>query len=321
MIHFVARRLVHTFFVLFGVSLLSFVLVQLAPGGYFSEMRLNPEISPKTVAALRAEYGLDQSLPVRYVRWLKSVVHGEMGFSFTYNSPVWPILKERAGNTLILTLTALLCSWLIAIPAGVWAAARKSRWEDRLTGATTTFLLALPDVLIALGFVAFALWTGWFPTGGMHSLDASSMGLLGRISDLGRHMVLPVLALVLGMLPVLVRHVRAAMLDVLGSSYITAARGLGVPKGRLLLRHALPAAANPLISLFGVSVGTLLSGSLIIEVVMSWPGVGPLLLQAILERDLYVVIAAVMFSTVFLIAGNLLADLLLYFADPRIRME
>jgi peptide/nickel transport system permease protein len=321
MIRSLARRLAHAGFVLVGVSLLSFALIELAPGEYFSEMRLNPQISPETVAALRAEYGMDQSLPVRYVRWLKSVGRGDWGFSFAYNSPVWPLMKVRASNTLILTLTALLCSWLIAVPAGVWTAGRRGRWDDRASGAGTTLLLALPDVLIALGFLAFALWTGWFPTGGMHSPGNSAEGWLDGLEDLGRHMFLPLLALVAGMLPMLVRHVRAAMIDVLDAPFITAARGHGITRGRLLLHHALPAAANPLISLFGVSAGTLLSGSLLIEVIMSWPGVGPMLLQAILERDLYVVVAAVLFSTVFLIAGNLVADFLLYVADPRIRVE
>ena len=147
------------------------------------------------------------------------------------------------------------------------------------------------------------------------------MGQAGQIRDLFLHLVLPVMGLVAGLLPVQMRHVRSALLEVLDSPYIHAARGHGVPRSRLLFRHALPAAANPLISLFGVSFGMLLSGSLLIEVVMSWPGIGPLLLQAILERDLYVVVAAVLCSTVFLVAGNLLADLLLHFCDPRIRVK
>src|SRR5207245_5957353 len=150
----------------------------------------------------------------------------------------------------------------------------------------TSFLLAVPDVLIGLGLLALALHTNWLPTGGMYSFADSGIGLTARAKDLGLHLVLPVLALALGMLPVLVRHVRSALLDVLDSPFIRAARGHGIPRLRLLFRHALPAAANPLISLFGVSVGTLLGGSLLIEVIMSWPGVGPMLLEAILGRDL-----------------------------------
>lgn len=318
---FLAQRLAHTFFVVLGVSILTFALIKLAPGDYFEEMRMNPQISPETLEAFRDAYGLNRSLPVTYLRWVQSVLRGDLGFSFAYNSPVWPLLKVRAANTLLLTLTALLCSWLTAIPIGVWAATRRGEWGDRICSVGTTLLLTIPDVLIALGLLAFALRTGWFPTGGMHSLAAEEMGMAGKSKDLILHLALPVLALVAGLLPILIRHVHSAMLEVLNSPYIQAARGHGIPRRRLLFRHALPAAANPLISLFGVSLGTLLSGSLLIEVVMSWPGLGPLLLQAILERDLYVVVGAVLFSTIFLVAGNLLADVLLHFADPRIRVE
>jgi peptide/nickel transport system permease protein len=320
-IRFILRRLAHALLVLWGVSLLTFALIKLAPGDYFAEMRMNPQISPGTLEALRSAYGLDRSLPVTYLRWVRAVGRGDLGFSFAYNSPVWPLLKVRAANTLLLSLTALALAWLAAIPLGIWSAARPGHWEDKATSVGTTILLAVPDVLIALGLLALALKTGWFPTGGMHSLAWEEMGVAAKARDLAAHLALPVMALVAGLLPMLIRHVRSAMLDVLDSPYLQAARGHGIPRGRLLYRHALRAAANPLISLFGVSLGTLLSGSLLIEVIMSWPGLGPMLLQAILERDLYVVVAAVLFSTVFLVAGNLLADVLLHLADPRIRAE
>src|SRR5207249_7711418 len=142
-----------------------------------------------------------------------------------------------------------------------------------------------------------------------------------KLRDLASHMILPVTALVLSFLPLLVRHVRAAVADVLNAPFLLAAIGHGISRRTLLYRYALPAAANPLISLFGFSIGTLLSGSLLVEVVMSWPGLGPFLLEAILARDLYVVIGGVLLSTLFLIGGNFLADLLLYWADPRIRTE
>lgn len=320
MITFVSRRLLRALLVLAGVSVLSFVLIDLAPGQYFQEMRLNPQISRETVAALQAEYGVDQTLPVRYWRWLRSVARGELGFSLAYNSPVWPLLKPRVVNTLILMTAALVCSWSIAIPLGVWMASRAGRWDARISSVGNTFLLATPDVLIALGLLAGALRLGWLPIGGMHAprLDQEA---LGRGRDLALHMVLPLGALTAAMLPVLVRHVRSAMLNVLHSPFIAAARGHGVARSRLLFSHALPVAANPLVSLFGVSVGLLLSGSLSIEVIMSWPGVGPMLVQAILERDPHVVVAAVLISTVFLIVGSVLADALLYVADPRIRVE
>jgi peptide/nickel transport system permease protein len=322
MIRFIAQRLARTLLVLWGVSLFAFVLIDLAPGEYFQQMRLSPQISRETVSALRAEYGVDQPLPVRYALWLRSVCRGELGFSFAYNRPVWAILKTRIGNTLILTITALLASWLAAIPIGVWMAHRAGRWEDRISSIGGTLLLATPDVLIGLALLSFALHVSWFPIGGLQGPEsATRTEIFGKAKDLALHLVLPVCALSAGILPVLVRHVRSAMLQVLGAPFILAARGHGVSRMRLLFVYALPAAANPLISLFGVSVGLLLSGSLLVEVIMSWPGVGPMLLQAILERDPHVVIAAVLFSALFLVAGNMLADILLYLADPRIRVE
>lgn len=318
MIRFLGQRLLRCVFVLLAVSVLAFVLIDLAPGEYFQEMRLNPQISRETVVALQAQYGVNQPLPVRYWRWLRSVSRGELGFSLAYNSPVWPLLKPRVGNTLILLAGALLCSWLIAIPLGVWMASRAGRWETRISGMGNTFLLATPDVLIALGLLALALRSGWLPTGGMHAL-ISDTAVTGRVKDVAIHLILPLCALTGATLPVLVRHVRSAMLEVLDSPFIMAARGHGIPRFRLLFSHALPAAANPLISLFGVSVGMLLSGSLLIEVIMSWPGMGPMLLQAILERDPHLVVASVLVSTLLLVAGSLLADVSLYLVDPRIR--
>jgi len=321
MIGFLARRFGHAFFMLWGVSLLAFLLIDLAPGQPFDAMRLNPQISQKTLASLRKDYGMDRPLQVRYFRWVQSVMRGDLGFSFAYNRPVWQLLRTRLRNTLVLAITALLCSWLIAIAVGVWTAARQHQWPDRISGLATSFLLVTPDVLIGLGLLAFALHTGWLPTGGMTSLAFPEMPLLGKGKDLVLHMVLPVSALMAVTLPMLVRHVRSAVAGVLGSQFIRAAQGHGIPRRTLLLRHALPAAMNPLISLFGVSMGMLLGASILIEVIMSWPGVGPLLVHAILERDPYVVIGVVMLSTLLLITGNLMADIGLCIADPRIRVS
>ena len=315
------RRAAHGILLAFAVSLLSFGLFELVPGDFFDEMRLNPQISPATVAAQRARYGMDRPLPERYARWLLSVGRGEMGYSFAYGSPVGPLLRDRALHTLALAGTATLLAWLIAIPVGVFGAARRGRWSDRISSAGTSLLLAVPDVVIALGLLLLAVRTGAFPVGGMRSPGFSDLGPWGQAWDLVSHAALPVSALVLGALPVLVRHVRASMIEALSSPFARAARGHGIPRRRLLFHHALPAAAKPVLALVGFSVASLLSMSLLVEVVMSWPGLGPLLLEAILARDLYVVVGAVVVSTVFLLAGNFVADLLLYAADPRIRAE
>ena len=318
---FFLRRLRHALFLLAGVSILAFLFTTLAPGNYFDEMRLNPQISPETLAALRNQYQLDKPLALRYASWMNSVLHGQMGFSFAYNGPVAPLLFVRARNTLLLTITATLIAWVIALPLGVWSAERFGRLPDRLLSWATAGLLVIPDLALALGLLVLAVRTGWFPTGGMTSLDFQSLSLGGKIRDLVLHMTLPVAALVFSALPLLLRHVRAAVAEVLGAPFVLAAKGHGIPRRTLLYRYALRAAANPLISLFGFSVGALLSGSLLVEVVMSWPGLGPLLLESILSRDLYVVIGGVLLSTLFLVGGNFFADILLYWADPRIRTE
>ena len=318
---YLLRRLGHALLLLAGVSVLTFLFTALAPGTYFDEMRMNPQIAPETIAALRAQYGLDKPLPLRYASWLSSLVHGEMGFSFAYNSPVAPLLLVRAGNTLLLTITSTLLAWAIALPLGTWSAERIGRLPDRLLSWGTAMLLVIPDLALALGLLVLAVRSGWFPTGGMASVGFETLSPFNKLRDVALHMILPVTALVLSTLPLLFRHVRAAIADILDAPFLLAALGHGIPKRTLLYRYALPATANPLISLFGFSIGMLLSGSLLIEVVMSWPGLGPLLLEAILARDLYVVIGGILFSTFFLVGGNLFADLLLYWADPRIRTE
>ena len=321
MMRYLLRRLAHAFLLIIGVSILAFLFTTLAPGNYFDEMRLNPQIAPETLVALRAQYQLDRPLPLRYISWINSVLHGQMGFSFAYNTPVAPLLLARAKNTLLLTITATLLAWAIALPLGVWSAERLGHLPDRVISWSTAALLVIPDLALALGLLVLAIRTGWFPTGGIASVDFDSLSPLHKIRDLALHMTLPVVALVLSALPLLVRHVRAAVAEVLHAPFLLAAEGRGIPRFTLLFRYALPAAANPLLSLFGFSIGALLSGSLLIEVVMSWPGLGPFLLEAILARDIYIVIGGVLFSTIFLAAGNFLADMLLYWLDPRIRTE
>ena len=321
MLRYFTVRLLHGLFLLVGVSVLTFALLQLAPGDFFDEMRLNPQMTPESVTALRHQYGLDRSLVTRYLVWINSVRKRELGFSFAYDIPVATLLWARARNTLVLALSAMLLSWLIAVPVGVGCAARPGGWTDRLCLGATSSLLAVPDLLLALGLLFLAVRTGWFPTGGMVSPGFDELSGWGKVRDVVSHFCLPVAALVLGTVPVLVRHVRAGVVEVLASPFIRAARAHGIPRRRLLLRYALRAAASPLISLFGLAITTLLSGSLLVEVVMSWPGMGPLLWEAVLARDFYVVVGAVMCSTLFLVGGNLVADVLLFAVDPRIRTE
>ncbi len=319
MFYYCGRRILYSLFLLASVSVLSFALVSLAPGDFFETMRVNPRISGAATEALRVQHGLDRPLVEKYFFWARSGMRGEWGFSFAYNSPAAPILLVRARNTLLLTGTATLFAWIIAIPFGVWSAARPGRLPDLLVRGTTSALLAMPELVLALLFLMCAVRTGYLPAGGMVSLDFSDLSTWAKCVDFASHLFLPSLCLTAGLLPLLLSHTRTAMAEVLQSPFIAAAHGYGVPLRRLLFRHALPAAGNPLISLFGFSIGILLSSSLLIEVIFGWPGLGQLLLEAILERDFYLVIDSTMLATTFLIAGNLLADILLYASDPRIR--
>jgi len=315
------RRALQGVLVLFVVSLLSFVLVDLAPGDFFAEMRLDPRISEATLAALRARAGLDRPLPQRYASWLFGLAHGDLGYSFAYGSPVGALLWPRARHTLLLTGTATALAWALAIPLGTWWATRRRGVAGHAFSAATAVLLSVPDVVLALLLLLLAVRTGWFPAGGMTSVGHEPPTVVGRAADVAWHLALPTAALVLGLLPVLLRHVRSSVAALLDAPFVQAARGHGLGETRVLFRHVLPAAANPLLSLFGLSLAGLLSASLLVEVVMSWPGLGPLLVEAILARDFHLVLALVLASTVLLLGGNLLADALLLVADPRIRTD
>lgn len=319
--NYFARRLAHAAFLLLGISIFSFALLQLAPGDFFTALEVNPQVSARTIAALRTQYGLDKPLPLRYGNWLGAVLRGDLGTSFAYNSPVAPLLALRARNTLLLTGTATLLGWLLAIPFGIWSAARRGKLGDRVGGVMTSTLLTVPDLVLFLALLLLAVRTGWFPTGGMVSGEFGDLNFWGKLKDVAYHLLLPSLGLALATLPPLVRHIRSAMIEVLDSPFIRAARAHGIAEHRVLLRYALPVAANPLISLFGFSIATMLSAGLLVEVILSWPGIGPLLVEAILAKDIFVVVGTVMLSSLFLVAGNFLADMLLFAADPRIRME
>jgi peptide/nickel transport system permease protein len=316
---YVLQRLLRSVLLLLGVSLLCFLFTEMAPGSFFDEMRLNPQISPETIASLRARYGLDRPLVVRYARWTMAATHGDLGYSIAYNAPVTPLLWARAKNTLMLTLTATLLTWLLGVPLGLMTGSARGKFVDKVATPTSSFFLSVPEIVLAVGLLALAVRWRFVSVGGMMSLGFEDFSPWQKLRDISVHMLVPVLILVLGGVAVVERHVRASVLEVLDMPYIQAARGLGIGRVRLLFRHVLPVAANPAISLFGFSIAALLGGSLVVEVVTAWPGLGPLILEATLSRDLYLVIGAVLFSAVFMIAGNLIADVILLACDPRIR--
>ena len=316
---YLGRRLVRATLLLVGVSILSFLLSEMAPGSFFDEMRLNPQISPETIALLRAHYGLDQPLVVRYEHWVISAAHADFGYSIAYNLPVAPLLWSRAKNTLLLTVIATLLTWLVSVPLGVWTAARSGGWADRIVSVATALLISIPEVVIAVALLAIVVRWQVLPLGNMRSAGFEELSGWAHVRELVARLLLPVLILVLVESAIVVRHVRASVIETLAQPFAEATRRLGISRARLLFRHALPVAANPAISLFGFSLAGLVSGSLLVEVVCGWPGLGPLILEATLARDFYLVIGGIMFSALFMVGGNLIADVMLLACDPRIR--
>ncbi len=298
---FLVGRLTHGLLLLVAVSALTFLMLDLAPGDFFDEERLNPQASPQTIQAHRVQSGITRSLSVRYWDWLCFVIRGDLGSSLAYRMPVADLVIPRCGNTLQLTVTALLLSWGAAVPLGVWVASGRWRWLDRLCSVGGTSLLAIPDLMLATIVLLIASRAGWL--------------------TLGTSVTLPAICLALGSFSILLRHVRAAVGGTLDSPFLRSGRGLGIRPVRLLFFHALPAAANPLISLLGLSVAGLFSSSLLVEVLFGWPGLGPLFLEAIGSRDTYVILAVVLLSATLLVVSHLLTDLLLFAADPRIRRK
>ena len=319
-VRYLKHRLLHSVLLLAALSVFTFGIAQLAPGTFLDEMRMNPQFSTQTIDSLRVQYGLDQSLPVRYVRWLSSVLKGEFGYSLAYNVPVNELLWTRMRNTLVLGATAMLLGWAVALPLGIWIAFRSGSWVDRGSSMASTLLLATPELALGMLFLLVVTRWGILPAGGMMSIHVEQNRWVA-IADIIRHLVLPTVVLALVAIPVLLRHVRAAMLEALSSPFIQAVKGHGIGNGRLLFRHALPVAANPLISLFGLSLAGLVSGSFLVEVIIGWPGLGPLFINAIFARDLHIVVAVVMLFSVVLVAASLASDLLLYAVDPRVRAE
>lgn len=312
------ERAIRAAVLLFGVSLLSFVLLEAAPGDFFDELRFNGQISPDTIAAVRAEYGLDAPLATRYARWVTAALRGHFGYSLQYRVPVERLLWPRAANTLLLTGIALALAWGIALTVGLATAVSSRRWPDRIAGAIAAAMLALPDVLIALVLLSVAAHSGWLPAGGMTSLNRAP-GLAAAAADLARHLAIPIVILIVSVMPGLLQHVRHALAESMPPPLATALAARGVPRRRLIVRHALRLAAAPLAALAGLSLGTLLSASLLVEALVGWPGMGSLLLEAVGSRDQYVIVGATILSTALLICGNAIADAFLYLIDPRAR--
>lgn len=319
---YILRRFLQMIPLLFGISALSFMLLQLAPGDFLNQMAENPAISPATIDAMRRRFGLDQPWYVQYGLYLRNILlRFDFGESFSRHQPVFTVIREGLGNTLLLAGAAAIVTWGLALPLGIWAAVRQYSWIDRTLSLIAFVWLSVPEILSGLLLLMFAARTGWFPVGGMRSIDYDGMSALGKAGDLLWHLTLP--ALVVGLVPLAsrMRQMRGNLLDVLRLDYVTTARSKGLDEGVVIYKHALRNALNPMITLFGYTLGALVSGSFVAEIIFAWPGLGRLTLEAILTQDQYLVMGSVLMASVVLILGNLVADLLLALADPRISYD
>ena len=318
---FLFKRLLHLIPLLLGVSLLTFLLMALSPGDYYTALSQNPQISPETLAHLKARFHLGEPWYVQYVYWLKNILHGDFGYSMAYKIPASSLIFERLGNTFLLSFSALILAWGVAIPLGIWAAVKKDSWTDRACSLVAFVGLSVPDVLLSLLALWFAAATGWFPVGGAQSPIYDLLSPAQQFWDRAHHLVLPALVLAAADMAGIMRQTRSNLLDTLRAEYVTAARARGLGEGWVIYRHALRNAINPLLTIFGYSLAALLSGAFIVENIMAWPGLGRLTLEAFFAKDSYLVVDSVVLATALLVAGNFIADLLLAWSDPRIRLK
>jgi peptide/nickel transport system permease protein len=312
---FLCRRLAFAALLVFTVSSVSLILARLAPGDYASET-LGIDARRERLEQMRERYGLDRSLAVQYGEWLVRAVRLDFGRSLLYDRPVGDVIPERAANTALLALTALTAATLIGLPLGVFTGSRKG--SGVLAAAircASVLLLSLPPLLTSLMLVALAARTGWFPVGGMRSPGATEAG----VADLVWHLAVPTAALALPLAAMFERLQSQAMSETISQPFVVAALARGIPRRRVIWRHALKAALRPTASIYGLVVGSLLSGSFAVEMVTSWPGLGRLMLEALRARDVYLVAGCAAAGSIFLALGTLISDVALAAVDPRAR--
>jgi peptide/nickel transport system permease protein len=318
---FVLKRLGQSIIVILGVSILSFFAITKSPGNCFSELRNNPNTPKATIVQLEKQMNYDKPEVIQYLLWLQNTLGGNLGVRCQGLAPVTPLIIERAGNTFLMSIAALISTWLLAIPLGIYSAVTQNSLSDRLIQILSYGTQGFPSFVLAILLLMVAQNTGWFPVGGMSSIDFNDFSPLGKILDISHHMILPTLTLTIISFAGLQRIMRGSLLDVLRQDYIKTARAKGLPESKVIYVHALRNAINPLVTLLGFEFGGLLGGAFITEFFFSWPGLGKLLLDATREKDTNLVMAGLMLGTLMLVVGNLIGDLLLKAVDPRIKLD
>lgn len=319
MIRWLLRRTAAALAIVFAVVTLIFFAIHLAPGTPFLPAT-DRQLDPAVEAALRSRFGLDRPLPAQYVSYLGALARGDLGESFRQQRPVSAALADTIPNTILLAAAALFIDFLLGIVIGVIQAARAGRAGDRVLGWVTLFLYSLPTFWLGLVLLlVFGQWLRWFPVGGVSDpVFGGAMGPAGQLLDRLRHLALPAITLGLVSAAGTARFQRSAMREALARSFVRTARAKGVGERRVLVRHALRNALLPTITLLGLALPFLLTGSVVVETVFSWPGMGKLAADAIGARDYPVVMAATLMASVMVVIGSLAADVLYAVADPRI---
>lgn len=319
MARFALFRLVLAVPQLLGVAVAMFIVIHLAPGDPVAALVGDFPASPDYIRHVRADFGLDRPLGVQLMRYVGALARGDFGYSFFYRAPVAGVVARRAGPTALLTGTALAVATVLGLALGITSARRPFSWADNAVSAIALAGFSIPVFWLGqLLIVLFAVLLGWLPATGMASLRAPSAGP-GHVWDVALHLLLPAGALSLGYLAITMRLTRAGMIDALTQDYIRTARGKGLAERLVLLRHALPNALLSILTLVGYNVGFILSGSVLVETVFGWPGLGRLLYDSLFKRDYPVLLGIFLTTAVVAIAANFLTDLAYAALDPRIR--
>ena len=313
---YLLRRALFALLLTVIVSSAALVLTLLAPGDFAAEGVFG---DPELMAARRAQLGLDRPIHVQYIDWLARALRFDFGQSLLYTRPVADLLGERALNTAILAFAALVAATVFGIPLGIYTGARQRGPGVALVRALSLLMLSMPPLIASLAMVLFAARTGWFPVGGMVSAGASEMSWGQWIADVAHHIPLPALALALPLAATLERLQSQAMSDAMRQPFVRAAEARGVSAHHAMLKHGWPVSLGAVLGLYGLMIGSLFSGSFIVEVVTAWPGLGRLMYDALRARDLFLVAGCAAAGALFLAIGTFIADALLAGIDPRAR--
>lgn len=314
---YLVRRALVALLLVWLASSTAFVLTRLAPGDFTAEQGLS--LDPRARDELRRDLGLDRPILTQYAQWLSDVVRFDFGRSFLYGRPVRELLGERARNTAILATVALVAATLIGLPLGVYSGSRRGEAGSRLVGGLSVCCLSIPPLVASLVLVLVAARTGWLPVGGMTSADNVDLTWSARLADLLRHLIVPAAALALPLGATLERLQSEAIGHALDEPFVRASRARGVSAALAIWRHAWPVSLGPVLGLYGVMIGSLFSGSFVVEVVTAWPGLGRLVYDGLRARDLYLVAGGAAAGAATLAAGTFIADAVRALVDPRVR--